>query len=368
MKPLSQFVKEKLIDNGDENKGDSLKSDLSQLKMKIFLSHSSLDKPIIDEFVDKILKLSCGVNNSNIVYTSREETGVGLGESIPAYIKENLQTSDLVFCFISENYKKSEVCLNEMGAAWVLDKRIISLLLPDVTFDSIGWLTSFKKAIRIDNAEGLDCLYDTLQAKTDIMSWNRYKKEFLSYCKKWGKKKLKTEHLKTENKIECKNLRGNDTLQLFDIKFNVRAVTEGEYQYQLDFRLHANSKVHLKEIYINNSTTFVGNVSQPKSDLLLPFFVPQGVLELNQIAVEKFKHKVFILSQNKNYRVLDYKIEKDEQKSFSCVGVFCTIRECDGYCECPINNWFLKVTYNIDEYIEVPISLTMLGERGYFFG
>ena len=57
---------------------------------KVFISHASLDKAIVDEFVDKVLRLSCGLKTSEIVYTSREDTGVAFGEGIPEFIKDNL--------------------------------------------------------------------------------------------------------------------------------------------------------------------------------------------------------------------------------------------------------------------------------------
>ena len=42
---------------------------------KIFISHSSKDKPIVDQFVDKILRLGLNIDINTIAYTSREDTG-----------------------------------------------------------------------------------------------------------------------------------------------------------------------------------------------------------------------------------------------------------------------------------------------------
>ncbi len=154
---------------------------------KIFISHSSEDKPLIDKFVDKVLRLSCGFNTADIVYTSRQSTGVEPGEGIPPFIKSNLQTSSLILFMISSNYKNSEVCLNEMGAAWGMEKKTISLLLPHTSFSSLGWLTSLDKAVKIDDSEGLDKLYLMLTRNdSDIIEWNRQKKSFLADCKKWN--------------------------------------------------------------------------------------------------------------------------------------------------------------------------------------
>ncbi|WP_428833135.1 TIR domain-containing protein [Porphyromonas macacae] len=129
---------------------------------------------------------SCCFDLSDIIYTSRETTGVEPGEGIPSFIKENLKTSSLVLFLISDNYKSSEVCLNEMGAAWALEKNTISILLPGTTFKSLGWLTSLSKALKIDDSEGLDKIYSIFNRKdANILDWNRQKESFMDYCKNW---------------------------------------------------------------------------------------------------------------------------------------------------------------------------------------
>lgn len=51
--------------------------------------HQSLlkDKSIVDQFVDKILRLGLNIDINTIAYTSREDTGVINGENISQYIK-----------------------------------------------------------------------------------------------------------------------------------------------------------------------------------------------------------------------------------------------------------------------------------------
>lgn len=150
---------------------------------KVFISHSSNDKELLDEFVDKILKQACGLANDNIVYTSIHSTGVEPGEGIPAFIKHNLKTSSLVLFMISENYRKSEVCLNEMGATWALNRKAISILLPGTSFDKLGWLTSFNKAIKINDEEGLDRIFRMLsRGKCEVSDWTRLKRAFMNSC------------------------------------------------------------------------------------------------------------------------------------------------------------------------------------------
>lgn len=158
-------------------------------KKKIFISHASKDKKLIDKFVDSIILLGMGIETETIAYTSREGTGVPLGDSIPLFIQDNIASADIVLLMLSDNYKNSEVCLNEMGAAWALKKHIVQILLPNTSFDKLGWLCSLNKAIKIDNAESMDSLYDVFTEKLNIAikitEWNRNKKEFISSCRSY---------------------------------------------------------------------------------------------------------------------------------------------------------------------------------------
>ena len=121
--------------------------------VKVFISHSSADKPVVDSFVDNILVMGLGLSKNEIAYTSNEVYGVAPGDDISRYIKENIEAAEIVLMMISDNYKQSEVCLNEMGAAWALDKPFVSVLLPNTGYDKIGWLTNLQKAIRINHKD-----------------------------------------------------------------------------------------------------------------------------------------------------------------------------------------------------------------------
>lgn len=155
-------------------------------KKRIFISHASKDNELIGKFVDLIFLLGMGIDSEIIAYTSREDTGVPAGESIPQFIQDNIACADIVLLMISDNYKSSEVCLNEMGAAWALNKHIIQILLPNTSFDKLGWLCSLDKALKIDDADSIDGLCEVFADKLDIgikpSAWNRNKSTFLTYC------------------------------------------------------------------------------------------------------------------------------------------------------------------------------------------
>lgn len=154
-------------------------------KKRIFISHSSIDKEIIDQFIDKILKLGLHFSSDDIACTSREDMGVRTGDDIRNFIKDNISVADFVFFMISDNYKKSEICLNEMGAAWATDRNVKPILLPNIGFDSIGWLYNVNKGIAINDSSALDLLSEDICEKYDtklkITTWNKHKIEFLKF-------------------------------------------------------------------------------------------------------------------------------------------------------------------------------------------
>lgn len=155
-----------------------------EAKPLIFISHAGNDKAIVKLFVDYILKNGLGLRDENIVCTSFEETTMKGGENIPLYIKKNIKEASAVLSMVSQNYRRSEACMNEVGAAWALDNPPIQIVLPDADFDSIGWLVCLNKALKISERSNLDKLYETLCKrieinKPSITSWNGTVTSFL---------------------------------------------------------------------------------------------------------------------------------------------------------------------------------------------
>ena len=178
-----------MLEHGDLYKIDLPKAGTKKIRVqrsagkRIFISHSSKDQEVVSRFVDSILLLGMKVDSALIAYTSREDTGVAPGESIPEFIQDNIACADIVLMMISDNYKSSEVCLNEMGAALALEKKVVQILLPNMSVDRLGWLRSLDKAIRIDDSNALDSLCevfeDILDVHVKLSVWNRNKEEFL---------------------------------------------------------------------------------------------------------------------------------------------------------------------------------------------
>lgn len=152
----------------DEYMEKALKQSDMVKSPKVFISHSSGDKDLILSFIKRVLVLGLGLPKDDIVFTSDENYGIEPGGDIPQYIKRNIAHANVVLIMVSHGYKKSEVCLNEMGAAWALDRNIIQVLLPDADFDDLGWVINLKKAIRLNEKKQLISLTKKVAALLNV--------------------------------------------------------------------------------------------------------------------------------------------------------------------------------------------------------
>ena len=151
---------------------------------RIFISHSSKDKQIVSGFIDHILCLGIGISRNDIFCTSIEDIAIRNGEDIRSHIQENIRCADFSFLLISDNYKTSEICLNEMGAVWAYDSNVRLYLLPDTNFNSIGWLCDTRKANKITDTVALDLLYKEMREyyslPDNFINWSQQREIFIN--------------------------------------------------------------------------------------------------------------------------------------------------------------------------------------------
>ena len=150
---------------------------------KFFISHSSEDKIIVNGFIKELLKIGCGFKDADI-FCTLDSTSIRTGDDFREKIVENMKSCDFILLFISENYMKSEICHNEMGAAWALDdKRILPFVLPGTTFNQMGFLNVVKQGASIADKRKLDEFYNEVCGyygiSSDWPSFNKAKEDFI---------------------------------------------------------------------------------------------------------------------------------------------------------------------------------------------
>lgn len=134
------------------------------IKKKIFLSHSYLDKDIATRIVEKLLlKIFLLDKKTDIFYTSKRETGIESSKNWKNYIKNALLDCDVFIALITSNYKNSEMCLGELGAAWILDKPIFPLLIPPVKYENFSTVISDLQADLLINPDDLESFINSFQ-------------------------------------------------------------------------------------------------------------------------------------------------------------------------------------------------------------
>lgn len=333
---------------------------------KVFISHSSADKEIITLFVERVLQLGLELRHEEIAFTSDERFGVEPGENIAKYIKDNILGASVVLIMLSKSYKASEICLNEMGAAWALGKTCVSVVLPDTNFSELGWLTSLEKAVSITNKDQLSKLCQTL---TDHIPSIDLKKVFTGINLKIDEFLLEVEDFKkltSESRtdrakgISTPVITGNDPLVLFDAAFSCICLNEGEYVIQLDIRMRSESELSsIKQVCLCNKREFWGSVDKPQTKMVFKTFIPQGVFRLNHNGEDAVR---FIKEDYSKHQrsILDLIIDKDHTVSMSFLQYFETIRQCDGNDELQLNQWSLVVQYNVASEISIPLKLIPL--------
>lgn len=104
---------------------------------KIFISHSTDDKPIVERFVTMLEQI--GVKQDQLFCSSVTGYGIPQGAGdLYDFIRSEMSNDNLfVIMMLSQNYYNSPVCLNEMGAAWIKQSAYQSILLPGFQYSEI---------------------------------------------------------------------------------------------------------------------------------------------------------------------------------------------------------------------------------------
>lgn len=156
---------------------------------KIFISHSSYDADYVSNIVELLEDL--GIRENQLFCSSIPGYGIPLDEDIYDYLKKQFQKHDLHIIFIlSDNYYKSPACLNEMGAAWILQNRYTTILLPGFDFKEMkGAINPTKIGIKLDGGsldikEKLGQLKDSVVKEFSLASisnirWEKKRNDFI---------------------------------------------------------------------------------------------------------------------------------------------------------------------------------------------
>ena len=133
---------------------------------KIFISHASKDKDIVEELIE-LLEL-IGVKSDQIFCSSFEGYGIPLGDNFLETIKTQLTNDSLVLFVLTENFYQSAVCMCEMGAAWVLSKKHIPIVVPPLDYADIRGVIPNTEGLKINDTQKWNSLKQQIEVQFQI--------------------------------------------------------------------------------------------------------------------------------------------------------------------------------------------------------
>ena len=155
---------------------------------KVFISHAGEDKDVIEKLVDLLSRI--GLNSNNLFCSSIPGFMIRQGSGdIFEHLRSEFNDNNLFVIFmLSRNYYNSAACLNEMGAAWILQKQYQTILLPGFNFDDIkGAINPRNISFKLNDRyyrnaamrEFKDNVIDFLQLQeVNSSAWDYYRDQF----------------------------------------------------------------------------------------------------------------------------------------------------------------------------------------------
>lgn len=162
--------------------------------LKVFISHSSRDAAIVKHLVDDVLIGSLQIKIGEIKCTSVEGSKINSGKDWRSEILKYIGRAKITLLILTTNYKASEMCLNEMGAAYALPNEVIPVIIDPLNFDNAGVLSEVKQLEILNEESNLDKIYDRIKEILDIPRdelkverWNSKKRDFIGKVNKYVK-------------------------------------------------------------------------------------------------------------------------------------------------------------------------------------
>lgn len=210
----------KILELGTKSKwkrinSTQLKKEKREKSMNIFISHSSKNADYGNELVE--LLTGVGVRGEKIIFTSNDAYGIPIGENIFDWLKNKINEKPHVFYLLSPEYYQSVACLNEMGAAWVIENKHTMIFTPNFELSSYefnnGAIDPREIGFYINNENKIIAFIESLKSDFNIVEnpvlINQKVKSFIENINS-----INTSLSKKKAKISTKLTKKNETNNL----------------------------------------------------------------------------------------------------------------------------------------------------------
>ena len=193
---------------------------------KIFISHSSNDEHYAKLVIDLLHSMGHYDWKNSVFCSSIPGNDIPVGERIPDYIKQQFYTHELYVLFLlSDNFYKSPVSLNEMGATWITGQQYRMILLPGFSFSDIKGVID-PSILSVDLNLEQDGIWNPLnKLRDDILKFLNIK---ASDHYEWESKRNQfIDAIQEKNKEQQKDFSQLNPLDIQIVKFVSSKGTEG---------------------------------------------------------------------------------------------------------------------------------------------
>jgi len=186
--------------------------------MKIFISHSSKNANYGNALVQ--LLTGIGINSEQIIFTSNSAFGIPIGQNIFNWLKDRINEKPYVIYLLSPEYYSSVACLNEMGAAWVIENQHSMIFTPNFKLDSYefqnGALDPREIGFYINDEDRLTGFIESLKEAFEIspnqVLINQKCRDFIQQLETFPKAPIISSVTKETEKIEL-NTKSDEALK-----------------------------------------------------------------------------------------------------------------------------------------------------------
>lgn len=127
----------------------------------IFISHSKKNKELADKLVD-LIETGVGISSNDIFCSSLEGMGIPSGTNFVDFIKSQISDPKIVIMLLTTSYFKSNFCLCELGASWILSHKIIPLIIQPLEYKDIKDVLTGVQVLKIDDKNDLNQMQNEL--------------------------------------------------------------------------------------------------------------------------------------------------------------------------------------------------------------
>jgi TIR domain len=149
----------------DYLRGSATKGPASMIK--IFISHAAKNDDVATAFV-QFLQGSLEISGSTVRCTSVDGYRLSPGQHGSGSLRAEIAGCDVLIGLLTDESLASHYVGMELGAAWVLQKKTVAVLGPDVSFADIPSPLSELHAIRWDRPVDLTLLVDVVSEATSF--------------------------------------------------------------------------------------------------------------------------------------------------------------------------------------------------------